>query len=96
MIYEILVSLDFNGKGKTDKVDDELPDIEIKFKVHPIIQNYTMKAFRESIIAQDYIQTHIDEEYALDKNSLVCLFEIGNRNIVDDRLQFENFVMNFQ
>ena len=43
-----MVSLDFSGKGKTDKVDDELPDIDIKFKVHPIIQNYTMTAFPES------------------------------------------------
>lgn len=96
LIYEIVVSLDFSGKGKTDKVDDELPDIDIKFKVHPIIQNYTMAAFPESEGAQEYIQTNIDDEYALDKNSLVCLFEIGNRNINDERLIFENFVMNFQ
>ena len=95
LIYEIVVSLDFNGKNKTDKVDDELPDVDIKFKVHPIIQNYTMKAFKESQKAQDYILKHIDEEYVLDKNSIVCLFEIGSRKIPDDRLVFENFVMNF-
>lgn len=48
LIYEILVSLDFNGKNKTEKVDDELPDVDIKFKVHPIIQSYTIKAFPEA------------------------------------------------
>lgn len=51
MIYEIIVSLDFNGKNFTEKVDEELPDIIIKFKVHPIIQSYTMNAFEESIKA---------------------------------------------
>jgi hypothetical protein len=76
-------------------VDDELPDIDIKFKVHPIIQSYTMKAFKESIVAQEYIRKNIDDEYILDKNSIVCLFEIGHRNIEDERLEFENFVMNF-
>ena len=55
LIYEILISLDFNGNGNTDKVDDELPDIEIKFKVHPIIQNYTQEFFKESLTAEKYI-----------------------------------------
>lgn len=34
-----MVVLDFSGKKpKVEKIDEKLPDIDIKLKVHPIIQ----------------------------------------------------------
>ena len=55
-----------------------------------------MNAYPESKDALDFINKNIEPEYALDKNSTVCLFEIGNREINDDRLDFENLVNSFQ
>lgn len=89
--------LDFSGKkSKIEKQDKTLPDIDIKFKVHPIIQAYSMSAYPESKDALKFINEKIESEYALDKNSNVCLFEIGGREINDSRLKFENIVNSFQ
>lgn len=72
-----------------------MPDIEIKFKVHPIIQSYSLKAFPEAEQALKFINENIETDYALDKNSIVCLFEIGQREIKDPRLDFEHLVQTF-
>ena len=92
-----MVVLDFSGKKpKVEKVDDKLPDIDIRFKVHPIVQLYSIGAFPEAKTALKTINEKIEPDYKLDKNSLVCLFEIGNRKIKDDRLEFENIINQFQ
>lgn len=54
-----------------------------------------MGAFPEAEKALKTINEKIEPEYKLDKNSLVCLFEIGNRKIEDDRLEFENIIESF-
>jgi len=88
--------LDFSGKNNvTEKLDKDLPDIFIKFKTHPIINYYNQKNFTDSEIALKYINDKIDSEYKFDKNSNVCLFELGYRDLKDERLEFENLVMNF-
>ena len=97
LIRDIQIVLDFSGKqNKVEKQDKKLPDIEIKFKVHPIIQSYSSKAFPEAEQALKYINENIEADYALDKNSTVCLFEIGQREIKDDRLDFGHLVQTFQ
>jgi hypothetical protein len=43
------VKLDYSGKpSKIEKQDETLPDIEIIFKTHPIIQRSTAGSFPES------------------------------------------------
>ena len=97
MIYDIQITLDFSGKKNiTEKIDKDLPDISINFKTHPIVNYYNQINFKQSTDALKYINENIDSEYKFDKNSNVCLFELGYRGLKDDRLEFENFVMNFQ
>ena len=93
LIREIQIKFDYSGKtdGKLEKLDDSLPDIEIKFKVHPIIQKSTATNYQESNEALDLIQATIDEDFNLDNHGLVGLFEIGHRKEEDERLHFENF-----
>ena len=73
-----------------------MPDISINFKTHPIVNYYNQHNFKESISALKCINENIESDYKFDKNSNVCLFELGYRELKDDRLDFENFVMNFQ
>ena len=43
LVRDILVRLDFSGKeSKIEKQDESLPDIDIVFKTHPVIQKSTM------------------------------------------------------
>ena len=93
LIREILIKFDYSGKtdGKIEKLDDPLPDIEIKFKVHPIIQKTTTQNYQESFHALDVIRDTIDPEFNLDNHGVVGLFETGHRKHEDDRLEFENF-----
>ena len=73
-----------------------MPDIEIEFKVHPILnmKNLQNPIFKEAKIAADIISQKVDQEYILDHKGSICLFEIGKRPISDNRLEFEKFVYN--
>ena len=92
LIREILIKFDYSGKtDRIEKQDDTLPDIEIKFKVHPIIQKSTTNNYEESLTALQHIQDTIDPDFNLDNHGVVGLFETGHRKEDDERLHFENF-----
>ena len=67
LIREICINLDFSGNyNKIEKEDETLPDIEIFFKIHPIIQKMHLSQFPEAKVALDIIQKKIDDTFALD------------------------------
>ena len=88
LIREVLIRLDYST-SKIEKQDETLPDIEIIFKTHPIIQKSTQNLFPESKIAIDIIKEKIDENFILDNHGFIGIFETGQRKIVDKRLDFE-------
>jgi len=60
LIREIIIILDFSGKQKIEKQDESLPDIEINFKTHPLIQRGNLNNFKEAKVAVDEIKKNID------------------------------------
>ena len=79
-----------------DKLDDTLPDIDIKFKVHPIIDKSTYGNYKESQQAIKVIQDTIDPNFSLDNHGYIGIFETGHRKEEDERLLFENFANTLQ
>ena len=54
------------------------------------------ESFKEATIAIETIKEKIDKEFALDLHGNICLFEIGGREVKDERLNFELFMHNLQ
>ena len=94
-----MIEFDMSGKQADDKFnedkDQKLPNIYIKFKVHPVIQHYCIDTYKEAKVALEVIRKEIEPDYDLKKHSIICLFEVGNRKIDDKRLDFESICTAF-
>ena len=68
------------------------------FKVYPLVTKLLLNDLESSYykaqIAIHKIQESVDKNFSLDLVGNSCLFEIGTRQIKDDRLNFETFVHN--
>ena len=101
LIREIKIVLDFNVDPirtpiLTEKYEEDLPWVHLSFKVHPVIQLYSLAAFPNAVEALKLINETIEPDYKLDKNSIVCLFEIGGSDVDDSRLEFGDLLKSFQ
>jgi len=101
MIRDLILEFNFdlNKKGtqsesKVEKQDDTLPDISVVIKTFPVVQKNNLAHFPEANTALKIIQDEIDEDYKLDHQGCICLFEMGYRDIKDPRLEFEKFLHN--
>lgn len=80
-----MITLDFRGEGK--------PDIDVKFKTHPIIRKCDMRTFSQSKLAFKKIKKDISSTFHVNPN-IIGLFEIGYRILHDERLEFSKFLQN--
>ena len=69
-----------------------MPDIEIIFKTHPIVQKSNLISYPEAQQALDIIKDKMDENFVLDNHGYIGVFEVGHRVNNDKRLEFETFV----
>ena len=52
------------------------------------------QSFHEATQAIETIKEKIDPDFVLDLHGNICLFEIGGREVKDERLNFELFMHN--